>query len=252
MVLSQHDLEAALEKQSKLLTDNFEKIQSNLINEISSMKKELSDARNEASDARVLAETNAGEIARLSSTILSLVEQNKLQAKDLCDLTELVEDRTNRQMRNTLVFKNVPKTVKEKSWNDTQNVLSSTVAKALKVKPETIAKVFERVHRGRDRKDGGPPHIFAKVFNWNDSERLKSDIRDLNIKKKTSIHCEQKYGPRTTNRRNQALVLRRSLLNDGKIAQGFVKFPAVLMVKAVGESVYKEHHNFSLEEPVFE
>ena len=250
MVLSQRDLEAALEKQSEILTASFEKIQSNLLNEISLLKHDIITTRKDASDARELAEVNAGEIARLSSTIKALVDQNKLQFEEVSKLTELVEDRTNRQLRNTLVFKNVPKEENEKSWNNTRDVLTKSVAKALKVKPAEMYSCFERVHRGRDR-ENGPPLIFAKLFNWNDCEKMKSAFRKLNIKKQSSIHCEQKFGPRTSYRRNQALVCRRELLNEGKIEQGFVKFPAILMVKLAGGTAFTEFRNFSTDEPVF-
>ena len=114
MVLTQRDLQDALEKQNEILTATFQTIQDNLLKEISLLKQELVDTKKEAADVRVIAESNAGEICRLSSTITTLVEQNKQQAKDLCDLTELIEERTNCQLRNTLIFKDVPKNNTEK------------------------------------------------------------------------------------------------------------------------------------------
>ena len=179
-----------------------------------------------------------------------LVDQNKSQAKQISDLSELVEDRTNRQLRSTLIFKGVPKQPQEKSWNDTRQVLASSVNSLLGIPQKEASNLFERIHRGKDR-EYGPPHIYCKVYNWNNSEKLKDDFLNLNKKNKSRIRCEQKYGPRTTNRRNQALILRKSLKEDGEIVSGYVKFPARLMVKRDGENAYTELKDFSKSEVVF-
>ena len=250
-MVTQRDLQEALDKQNVLLTATFESIQNNLISEIALLKQEVLDSRKEASEVRVIPQSNAGEIVRLSSTIKTLVVQNKIQAKEILRLSKESKTRRIASLRNTLVFKGIPKKAGEKSWNDTTDVLIKTVAHDLNLKPEKVSNIFERVHRGRDR-ENGPPHIFAKVFNWNNSEHLKSDFRGLNIKKRSTIKCDQKYGPRTSNRRNQALVCRRNLLDNKQIVQGFLKFPAKLMVKLEGESKYIVHHDYSNDELVFD
>ena len=46
-------------------------------------------------------------------------------------IEELVEARTNRQLRKTLVFRNIREEQSEKSWEDTDNVLASAIADSL-------------------------------------------------------------------------------------------------------------------------
>ena len=45
------------------------------------------------------------------------------------------------------------------------------------------------------------------------------------------IYCEEKFGPKTTQRRNQAMIMRKQLKENGKIFNGYVAYPARLMVK---------------------
>ena len=65
-----------------------------------------------------------------------------------------------------------------------------------------------------------------------------------------SISADQKYGRRTSKRRQLALKLRKDLKAAGTITSGFVNFPAKLMVNYPGEmrgprKVYRLHTNFS-------
>ena len=261
MVVSQVDLEEALLKQSECLTSvfntqkqelmvKFDEIRDSLLGEIKNLKEENLAIRKDFDEVREIAKMNEGEILRLSSTINSLVDQNKLQAKQFSDISELLEDRTNRQLRSTLVFKGVPKHHSEKTWDDTRDVLASTVNSLLDISKEEASSLFERVHRGRDH-EHGPGHIYCKVFNWNHSEKLKEDFLNLNKSKNSRIRCEQKYGPRTTNRRNLALVLRKKLKEEGEIVSGYLNFPARLMVKKMGEDKYTELKDFSKAEVIF-
>ena len=43
-------------------------------------------------------------------------------------LTEQLEDRTNRQLRETLVFRNIPEGNDEHSYNDTKEVLVTVIS----------------------------------------------------------------------------------------------------------------------------
>ena len=120
MVVSQFELEEALSKQCEFLTglfktqkeelmDKFEEVQNKLIEEIALLKQDNVQAKKEAVEAKLIAQQNADEILRLKSTINTLVEQNIMHAKGIAELTESIESRTNRQLRNTLVFRGIPK-----------------------------------------------------------------------------------------------------------------------------------------------
>ena len=67
------------------------------------------------------------------------------------------------------------------------------------------------------------------------------------------IYAEQKFGPKTTLRRNMALVMRKQLKNDNGILNGYVAYPARLMVKtsAIKGAKYVCKQDFSKEEVAF-
>ena len=232
------DLLAEFSKQRTELLDSFERQKQDLLKEFDIKSQRWNDivqkAVDEASVAKKMADQNGDEILRLKSTIETLVKVNDFQSKQMNDLSERLESRTNRQLRNTLVFKGIPETSKETSWNDTRVVLAETVAKCIpSLDQQTAHGLFERVHRGRaNEHNKGRRNIFAKLYRWDDAEQLKTDFRSLNIRNpNTKIYCEQKFGPMTTYRRNQAMTVRRDLKNDQKIYSGFVAFPAKLLVK---------------------
>ena len=79
-------------------------------------------------------------------------------------------------------------------------------------------------------------------YDWNNIERLK----DLMWKRgKKGIYINQRLGPKTNLRRNQALVARRELKSRGEIAGGFLRYPAKLFVKREGAQNYTLQEDFS-------
>ena len=95
-----------------------------------------------------------------------------------------------------------------------------------------MSKCIERVHRGKPldpdlKKTHRDVHLL--FFDWNDSQMILRNF--LKYGRGKGIFIEQRYGPDTTARRNLAMKERRTLLDSKTIAQGFVQFPAQLMVK---------------------
>ena len=63
---------------------------------------------------------------------------------------------------------------------------------------------------------------------------------------------EQKFGPLTTWRQNHALEICKTLKNSGIITNGYVSYPAKLMVKyRKADTKYTLHHDYSDTEVVF-
>ena len=95
---------------------------------------------------------------------------------------------------------------------------------------EEASSMVERVHRAAPNPKYlgvGPRPIFAAFLDWRDSEQAKEAFRKNN----RTVFVEQKVGPRTTVRRNMALKERKKLLEQHTITNGYVSFPARLMVK---------------------
>ena len=182
---------------------------------------------------------------------ISIVE--KFQHKTVESFQQLeakVEDRTNRQLRQTIVIKGLPEKPNEK-WADTRNILAKYIAKAYKMEFKTAYGLFERVHRGGgngfEERKRGKRDIYALCSHWDDSELLVWKSYEVNRTKpkKDKVFIEYKYGPLTTLRRGEALKKRKEVLEQKLYRNAYVKFPAILMGRKDGEDSYSEIQNFS-------
>ena len=106
--------------------------------------------------------------------------------------------------------------------------------------------MINRCHRGGRKPRVGPKVIFANFFSWDDCEDIIEAFRKSNVSDSAfGIYANYKYGRLTTVRRNKALETRKSLKASGQITQGYLEYPAKLIVKYKDETEYREHENFS-------
>ena len=198
---------------------------------IESLQTELEETRNIASGALRRVEECEADLAKLQNENESLKDQITTlgHAERFKELEERLEDRTNRQFRNTLTFKGIADDPDE-TWAQTEKKLVNAIKKA-GVPAADANNMIERAHRGRpNREKQGPRPIFARFFSWKDSEQVKK-LTITNTENSSRVYVDQKYGPMTTKRRNLALLERKNLKAEGTIAQGYLKFPAQLWVK---------------------
>ena len=165
-------------------------------------------------------------------------------------IEELIEERTNRQLRKTLVFKGIPEKEDERSWQDTEDILSSVIAETLEIDHDEAVNMIDRCHRGGNRQyykgKGKARPIYAAMMAWKDCEDLLDKAR-----RKKSILVDFRYGPLTTRRRNLALQKRRELLDNGTFIKAHISYPAVIKGKAKGNDKYKIIYDFSREDVSF-
>ena len=251
-------LSNALKAQKDEIINEFKK-------EIKALSSKVENIKKIADEALNIAKQNKADIVKVSAEVDSLnekfnalnTEHNQLQvqsaAKDqaIKNLENKLEDTTNRHLRKTLVIKGV-KELENETWSATESVLAKTISEATDGDVDEIAaaRLIERAHRSRpNRQKQGRRDIFVKMYDWKDSEYLKAKFAKKNIKdRKFKIYCEQKYGPITSARRNEALKARKALKSTGAITRGYVAFPAKLMVKLPNDSVdakYRLHKDFS-------
>ena len=162
----------------------------------------------------------------------------------ISQLEERLEERTNRQLRKTMVVRGIKEKGTEKKWSDTKKVLSEKIATSLDVSPEAAADMIDRCHRGGSRSyyrnaDKDRP-IYVAMLRWEDCKSIAQAARD------GKINCNYKYGPRTTKRRNMALQKRKELRSSGVIGKAYIKYPACLMGIKAGEEEYSVIEDFSL------
>ena len=108
---------------------------------------------------------------------------------------------------------------------------------------EEIIKKIERAHRVTSANrnlsaTSAPPFLVAKITNWHMLGRIKSGITKANQEGKSAVFVSRMYSKSLTERRNAALKYRTNLKEQDPTIQGYVKFPAPLMVKRTGETKY--------------
>ena len=182
--------------------------------------------------------------------------------EEIKQLAENVEDRTNRQLRETLIFKNIPEEPgATEDYKDTKELLAATISDNCDgISYDFALQQIKRAHRESDHRrtdDGeqlrlGKRHIYAAFHSWDLCQTILESFREENIADQNfPIQAEQKYGPKTSKRRQLAFQLRRQLIDNGTITSGFVQFPAKLMVNLPGNNgpngkkIYTAHTNFS-------
>ena len=198
----------------------------------------------------------------LADRVAALEEKQKLVEEtpnDINQMKELIEERTNRQLRETLIFKNIPEQGKE-SYEKTREILAEVISdNCPNIDYEEAFTQIKRCHREKPKTnaDGqsraGKRHIYSAMMNWYKCQEIidafkKKCIDDDNF----SVYVDQKYGPLTTRRRSLALKLRKELKEQGLISGGYIKYPAKLYVNVGGEinpldgrKVYNLHQDFS-------
>ena len=83
---------------------------------------------------------------------------------------------------------------------------------------------------------------------WSDWEFLIDNFRKINRKNKNlRIYIDYKYGPLTTQRRNEALKMRRQMINNDEIVQGYISYPAKLIAKRNVNSEWELIKDYSKE-----
>ena len=154
--------------------------------------------------------------------------------KELDRVKERLEERTNKQLHQTLVIKGVKELPKE-TWEQTKQLLASTISQTVETSYSNAYQLLNRVHRGRPSENPnkrGQRDIYANLFSWSHCEQLVDDFRKLNVRGQT-------------NRRIQAVERRKCMKDAGNIVSGYVAYPARLMAKTVGSSEYRMVEGFS-------
>ena len=211
--------------------------------EIMRNQQEIETLKNENNNLKKQAEMNKTNIESLKGETASLKSKLAKCEEGQASLAEEIEERTNRQLRKTLVFRGIPEQsirkdptsddsgMRKENWADTEEVLAKAIADTCDNTTLADARgMIERAHRSspNPRYTGsGPRPIFVAFYDWKSSEYVKRQFR-FNA---TDIRCDNKYGPRTSARRNMAMKERKRLKDNGSILNGYVDFPARLMVR---------------------
>ena len=230
--LQENNLKGLIKSEAALLKAEIV----NLQHEVETLKTENDNIKKQSEMNKSNLESLKGENNSLKSKIVKLEnEQSKL--------ADEIEDRTNRQLRKTMVFRGIPEEsvrrdpdneqseMRKENWEETEELLAKSISDICDDTSISNARdMLERVHRSAPNaryRGSGPRPIFAAFRDWKDAEYVKKQFR-IND---TAFRCDTKYGPRTSMRRDLAMKERKRLKDMGVITSGYVDFPARLMVR---------------------
>ena len=169
------------------------------------------------------------------------------QDSEIRKLLDDIDDLKNCSLCKILIFKNIPyNSNSENPWNETKNALAAEIAKVLLNTTSDITVNFiERAHCiTSTTKRQGPPYLVPKIKSWDTSEELKSPFIKANQSGTLRVFLSQIYLKVLTIRRNEAPKLQSELRKQDPAIKGFVKFPASLTIKSVGERKYSLEKDF--------
>ena len=209
------------------------------------IQSEISMLKQESSEQKDIINSLLITNAELEQKVLEI--DSKKTQKKIDDLSELIEERTNRQLRQTLVFKG-RREVKYENWDKTTSLLAKTFSSILEnCNYDQAYDMINRAHRSPMNEDKkNMRDIYVNINYWSDCEEIVDAFRKKNINDNNfGIHVSYKYGPLTTARRSEALKMRKELKSEGVIKSGYVKYPAKLMVRYETDGPYVQLEDFS-------
>ena len=202
-----------------------------------------------AEDAKTNASNNSDEIEGLRLEMKEQSDKISKQFETISKLESEIEELKNRSLRKTLMFKNIKyQQVSESSWSTTKPVLIELISRILpETTKEEIWNNIERAHRIHSKgtsSNGSPPYLIVKMLNWEFSENVKSAFIQENKNGRSQVFVSQMYSKSLTLRQNQALKHQHEMKEEDPSIQGYIRYPATLMIKRPGEKKYKVQKEF--------
>ena len=107
-------------------------------------------------------------------------------------LEELVDDQINRNARSTLINCGVKFNLhNEKSWNDTENVLATTLCTQFGWNKDHLAHDIEWAHCGNYKNQNSP--IYAKFLSCKVAQSILESTIETNREGKITLFTSPKY-----------------------------------------------------------
>ena len=230
-------LEANLQQMNskyELLTERIDTLTTVISSQHEDLKEALLNTDKKAQLALDIATKNEAWIS--SETTLNTANIDKINdlTLQLNHLNAQVDDQVNRGLRSTLIFRGIPQHKEDKeTWDQTTTILANSLKSILpELSEEGIKLKIERAHRAKSS-----TNIIAKFTSWRDSESIKSLLISYNRKaqdKSKLFYVSQMYSKEVTTIRDQALKLRKELIQTNKNYNYIVTYPAKLMYREKG------------------
>ena len=164
-------------------------------------------------ETKTLAENNTNRLKQLEKerkiTNLRLEEYSR----KIEQLEELVDDQINRNAGSTLIIRGVKFNLhNEKSWNDIENILATTLCTQFGWNKDQFAHDIEPAHRGNCENPNSP--IFAKFLHWKVAQDVLESIIKVNREGQITIFDSQKYSKKVQDGMNSLFLKRKEFKKD--------------------------------------
>ena len=164
-------------------------------------------------ETKTLAENNTSRLKQLEKE--SKITNLRLEeySRKIEQLEELVDDQINRNARSTLIIRGVKFNLhNEKSWNDIENVLATTLCTQFGWNKDQFAHDIERAHRGNCKNPNSP--FYAKFLSWKVAQDVLESIIKANREGQITIFASQKYSKKVQDGMNSLFLKRKELKKD--------------------------------------
>ena len=190
------------------------------------LNKGLNEINTRVNQTKTLAENNTSRLEQLEEE--SKITNLRLEeySRKIEQLEELVDDQINRNARSTLIIRGVKFNLRnEKSWNDTESVLATTLCTQFGWNKDQFANGIERAHRGNYKNSNSP--IYAKFLSWKVAQGVLKSIVKGNREGNITIFAIQKYSKKVQDQMNSLLLKRKEFKEDEvrKTWKSYVNFP---------------------------
>ena len=125
------------------------------------------------------------------------------------NLNNRLNEQTDRSLRSHLTFIGIPQAPEETTWDDTTLVLTKWLEKHKSMSEAVIYENIIRCHRGPKSTDGKTPFVECG-FTWKAADGI---FKELGAVITDGVNVIQKFSKGTQERRNQALIRRKTLRN---------------------------------------
>ena len=182
---------------------------------------------------------NSAAIAELTARVEALEREKGESEKTIQTLHNDLDDVKNRNMRNNLIIKGLPESSNGEK-EDTRAVVINYLAELAEQDEAEIEDVVDRCHRGgRKNNNNNNNNINNKprniYMNFTSSRHVDFYIQKARTQK-SEYKLERQFTKPVQDRRNAAMLHRRTLLDNKEITSGYLEYPATLMVKKPGDS----------------
>ena len=164
-------------------------------------------------ETKTLAENNTSRLKQLEKE--SKITNLRLEeySRKIEQLEELADDQINRNACSTLIIRGVKFNLRnEKSWNDTENVLATTLCTQFGWNKNQFPHDIERAHRGNYKNPNFP--IYAKFLSWKVAQGVLGSIIKANREGKVTIFASQMYFKKVQDRMKSLLLKRKEFKED--------------------------------------